>query len=607
LPSQALRPTPSNAPERWPFAIAAVLAAALVVLVMSRSETAEDPAIYASLIVLEGWCWVGAGLIARTRRPDSRVGLWMAAAGFSWMWGSLEFANPDGVEALGAAFAGTLIPLVLHALLGFPTGVPPVGRAKVLLVAAWTTWGLTALSFVLWPLDAAGCPTCPREAFPIAPGAPAADTISVLGNALAALYLLTAGVLVVARDRASRGGRLSPGTPAALAAAGGSIMGVLMAVDVLGRAAIPEIEPATVLALFAVSSGAPMALLVALVRERLELSGRVARFVNELERSTSAADLERALAGALDDPRVRLGFWLPGGARYVDASGAELTPAAGERVEAIRREGEPVAALLHGGTHTQHPQLLPTLLAAASVEVQRLRLEAELRAKLTELRASRARVIEAADEARRGFERDLHDGAQQRLVAAAVGLRIVRTHLERQAPDAAPLVDGVIKELQEALAELRELAHGLHPSILTELGLGEALRAAAMRSPIAVEVRAVPEQRLPEPVEVTAYYVVCEALANAAKHSQASRITLEAVADEQRLVVEVADDGCGGADRDGSGLRGLEDRVGAVEGQLNVVSPPGEGTLLRLVLPLRGGITPAGFQDGGKPDGRLLV
>jgi signal transduction histidine kinase len=247
------------------------------------------------------------------------------------------------------------------------------------------------------------------------------------------------------------------------------------------------------------------------------------------------------------------------------------------------------------------------LLAAAGVEVQRLRLEAELRSKLAELRASRARVIEAADEARRGFERDLHDGAQQRLVAAAVGLRIVRTHLERQAPDAAPLVDGVITELQQALAELRELAHGLHPSILSELGLGEGLRAAAMRSPIAVEVRAVPDGRFPEPVEVTAYYVACEALANAAKHSQASRITLEAVADYQRLVVEIADDGRGGADRDGSGLRGLEDRVGAVEGQLTIVSPPGEGTLVRLVLPLGNASDAAGVEDGGKPDGRVLV
>jgi PAS domain S-box-containing protein len=209
-------------------------------------------------------------------------------------------------------------------------------------------------------------------------------------------------------------------------------------------------------------------------------------------------------------------------------------------------------------------------------------------ARTEELRASRARIVEAADAARRKIERDLHDGAQQRLVSLALDVRVARGRIEMDPATAGPFLERMGRELQEASRELRELARGIHPAVLTERGLAPAVAALAARATVPVEILDVPGGRLPPAAETTAYFTVSEALTNVAKYAQATHATVRLASDDDALVVEVRDDGVGGAAAGaGSGLSGLADRVGAAEGTLSVLSPPGEGTLVRAVLPLR--------------------
>ena len=206
---------------------------------------------------------------------------------------------------------------------------------------------------------------------------------------------------------------------------------------------------------------------------------------------------------------------------------------------------------------------------------------------LAEVRASRARIVAAADAARRRIERDLHDGAQQRLVNVAMGLRTARDQVPVTAPSTlVATLEDTAEQVRLALAELRDLATGIHPTLLTEAGLAPALHSIAERSPVPLEVRCARHQRLPGDVEAAAYYVVSEAVANVSKHAHAQRAVVTVVRERGRLCVEVADDGVGGADpTHGSGLGGLADRVAALDGRLRVVSPAGGGTTVVAEIP----------------------
>jgi PAS domain S-box-containing protein len=222
------------------------------------------------------------------------------------------------------------------------------------------------------------------------------------------------------------------------------------------------------------------------------------------------------------------------------------------------------------------------------LEAERATREREVEnARLEELRASRARIVDAADNARRKIERDLHDGAQQRLVSLSLEVRMAKPRIERDPDAIVPFLDHLGEELSEASAELRELARGIHPAVLTERGLGAAIDALVARAPMPVEVVDIPDERLPPVAETTAYFTVAEALTNVAKYASASHASVRLAREDGALVVEVRDDGVGGAHvGGGSGLTGLADRLGAVDGTLSIESPPGEGTLVRAVLPL---------------------
>jgi signal transduction histidine kinase len=248
-------------------------------------------------------------------------------------------------------------------------------------------------------------------------------------------------------------------------------------------------------------------------------------------------------------------------------------------VKILEHEGEPVAALVHDTTLVDEPKLLRASAAAARLALENARLQAEMRAQLAEVQQSRVRIVAAADEERRRIERDLHDGAQQRLVALALELRGAQRRLgDRADPELDLVLAEAVDELKVAVDELRELARGVHPAILTEDGLAAALESLVSRTPFPVSLE-VSQGRFPAQVEATAYFVACGALANILKHAQASRALVTAVTRNGLLVVRVEDDGVGGAHADGgTGLRGLADRVEALGGRLAVVSPVGGGT-----------------------------
>jgi signal transduction histidine kinase len=225
----------------------------------------------------------------------------------------------------------------------------------------------------------------------------------------------------------------------------------------------------------------------------------------------------------------------------------------------------------------------PIRFPGESAESRRSRF---LRERVDHLRDARQRIITAADEERRRIERDLHDGAQQRLVALTVMLGLAESRLASDPASAAQLIAQAREEAHHAVKELRELAHGIHPTLLSERGLGAALEALASRAPLPVSVRGVPAVRLPSAIESTAYYVTAEALTNVAKYAHADQAFVHLSVEEDRFQLQIGDDGVGGADPSGTGLRGLRDRVDALDGVLEVDSPPGGGTTVRIELPL---------------------
>jgi signal transduction histidine kinase len=306
-------------------------------------------------------------------------------------------------------------------------------------------------------------------------------------------------------------------------------------------------------------------------------------------RAAAGAPVRELLAESLGDHSVAIAYWLPDREIFVDEVGRRVElphRSSGRTWTTVEREGRPVAAIVHDAALDTSSELVQAVAAASSLAIDNERLKADLRARLEELRESRLRIVEATDAARKRIERDLHDGAQQQLVALALELRLLRSKLGDEG-DVAPLVDGISDRLSSALAELRELARGIHPSILTDRGLKPAISSLADRSPVPVEADVAIENRLPEPIEAAAYFLVAEALTNVAKYAQASEVIVDVRPDNGAVLVDVADDGVGGAVVGaGSGLRGLHDRVAAVDGELTIDSPPGGGTRLRARIPM---------------------
>jgi signal transduction histidine kinase len=318
-------------------------------------------------------------------------------------------------------------------------------------------------------------------------------------------------------------------------------------------------------------------------RARYDALHRMSGFLDDVRAGRRPPeDVQAVLGQILGDPGLELLVFLPESRRYVDLSGSDREDADGRHRIAIERGDQPVGVVLYAGSELG-PDLVRRVVEDGGLAVELARLRAELNVQLVEVKASRARIVTAANAERRRIERDLHDGAQQRLVSIGLALRHAQ-HQLGDAPESRATLDGAVAEAAVAIGELRELARGLPPAAL-DAGLAPACEELARRAPLPVSVR-MPDRRFDTGVEAAAYFICCEGLTNAVKHASASRVDLIVAHAREHLVVRVVDDGVGGAaPRNGSGLTGLADRVAALGGTFQVQSRPGAGTTLVAELP----------------------
>ena len=566
---------------------ASVVAGVAALVLIATGDHLDDTADLFQPVI--GWAFIGTGLFAWWQRPANTFGALMTAVGFACLAASLTAVDAFALFTVGALASALPYVLLVHVLLAFPSGRLERGLPRGVAALSYGSLALQWLPLLAFNSTRTDC-DCPRNELLAIDDERAADALAA-GQAVVAM-LVVAGLIAVIVGRRRRA---SPALRRALAPVlgAGAAVALVLGLGVLGRAADAPSglqEPLDVAALSAVLL-VPFAFVTGLLRTRVSHASAVTTLVARLSQpSAHRRRLREELATALGDPSLELAYWLPERGRYVDASGApvEIPPRGPHRVATtVEHDGILLAAIIHDAALTEERELVRTVGAAASMALENERLEAELRARVEELRSSRARVVEAGLAERRRLERDLHDGAQQRLVALALALRMARSRLGKQAPAVGEMLDAASRDLKAAHEELRELARGIHPAVLSDRGLGPAIEALAARAPVPVEIASAPAKRLPQPVEAAAYFVVAEALTNVAKYAHASQARVRVDLLEDRVVVEVTDDGTGGAyPEGGSGLRGLTDRLGALDGSLEVESPPGVGTTLRATIPL---------------------
>ena len=321
-------------------------------------------------------------------------------------------------------------------------------------------------------------------------------------------------------------------------------------------------------------------------RARYDARTRIVSFLDDLRAGRAAPEeVEPVLREVLADPRLELRFFLPESELYVDARGRPADqPEDGCVRTPVTRAGLPLGMVLHSPVDEERPGLLEEVVETAGLAIEIARLRVELRRQLDEVEASRARIVSAGYEERRRLERDLHDGAQQRLISIGLALRHAQHQLGVSPEKAGESIDGAVREIDVAAGELQELARGVRPAQL-DAGLTPALRELAARAPLPVQVRANGE-RFPQELEAAAYFIASEGLTNAVKHSAARQVTLSAERLNGKLAISISDDGIGGAaPNGGSGLRGLADRAAAHGGSLAIDSEPHHGTVLTVELP----------------------
>ena len=531
-----------------------------------------------------GGAFIGTGLFAWLRRPENRFGALMVALGFAYCLSGLIVSTDSWPFIGGLALIALPYAVLFHILLAFPSGRLATPGVRGLVLAAYVT--ATVAWWACMLVQDTGRQGLPANPLLIAdePDLFSALARTRLGVVVALIVLL--GIVLVRRWRAAP--RSQRWALSAVYLSGGLVLALYAVWAVLGVLAVaPELqedlERARVIALATV----PFAFLGGLLRSRMAGATAVTGLVARLGGDPRPDALRDALAEALGDPALALAYWLPERDRWVDATGAPfaLPPPGSDRAcTTVERDGRPVALLAHDAEEER--ELVAAVGGAAALALENARLDAVLRANVAELRASRARIVESADAARRRIERDLHDGAQQQLVAVALALRTARRRVEHDPGAAGALLDSAADDLDAAIRALRDLARGIHPAVLSDRGLASALDALAQRAPLPVEIDGCPADRLPEPVEAAAYFVVAEAITNVVRYAGATHARVAVTRDGGQLAVLVADDGVGGADPDrGSGLRGLADRVAALDGRLEVRSDAGRGTTVRATIP----------------------
>jgi signal transduction histidine kinase len=568
--------------------LAGVVASAVPLALAIHSVGGHHRDLIAIFGPIIGGAFIGTGLLAWLRQPDNPFGALMVALGYAYCLSGLIVSTESWSFIFGLHLIALPYAILLHILVAFPTGRLQ-GRLERALVWA----GYLVATVVWWALmliEDTGAFGLPPNHLLIAHGQH--DLFNTLANVRLGIVvgLIVLAAIVMAR-RWRGASRALRRALAPVYVSGGLVLALYAIWSVASILGVDQdvqenLERARVAALALV----PFAFMAGLVRSRVAGAAAVSALVASLgDAGGRRGRLREALADTLGDPSLELAFWLPERGGWVDEAGAPVAlPEDGSTrtCTTIEHEGRPLATIVHDVSLAEQGDLVRAVGGAASLALENERLDAELQANLHELRASRARIVESADAARRRIERDLHDGAQQQLVAILLALRLARSRLDDDPRAAADMLDGSMRELSEAIDNLRELARGIHPAVLSDRGLGPAVDALASRLTLPVEVGAMPQERLPEKVEAAAYFVVAEALTNVARYADATHARIDVTRDDGHVTVAIADDGVGGADpAKGSGLRGLADRVAALDGRLEVDSADGRGTIVRAVIP----------------------
>lgn len=543
------------------------------------------------LELLSGLAYLWAGLYAMHRRPGNPIGALLVIYGGLWFlpfWASLL---PYHVDAVVTVISGAATAILVHIALSFPDGRIVHRFAGVVIVGtyAWTLVSTFAAEATwdrgLWARDGWDCAAqyC-RATLSFWPSESLNDAVSSAGNIMTFVVISATASAFWQRWRHSTAAQRRDLRPmwatlllVASVYAADAVAGLLDAGPVVFEVLL-QVRSLVQLA-------APLLIVWGLVTARTAGSA-VGELMLASRRSLRGDEIEGALQRALRDPSARLLHRVADGT-WRDGSGAAAdVPDQGDDVAfAYGSDGMPLAALVHD------PGLDPSAVAAAAavagLALENTALHDEVIRQLADVRASRARIVAAGDHERTRVERDLHDGAQQRLLALSMQLRAAQK--SARTPELIAALQRANDELSTAIRELRELARGIRPPLLAEAGIGPAVRSLADRSTVPVVHLEVITDRFAPELESAVYFVVAEALANSAKHARARSIRISVLQDAEQLTVEVGDDGVGGASPSrGSGIAGLDDRVAAVGGRLDVVSPPGEGTVIRARIPLGG-------------------
>ena len=572
-------------------AVAVVAMACTSELSVALSSVPGYPLSAVLVDLVPGSAFVLAGLIAWSLRPNNRVGLLMMGVGVGLLAGSPALAQSLGkvlfpLVAVVLMLVGRLWPVVLvHLLLAFPGG-RLVSRLDRIAVRSF--YAIAPLPVLVEVVVLVGLPL-----FGIISPPPLVDVVIPTSSFIYVACVVVGSGLVIRRwflgGRARRRSMSPLFWPMVLVTVGFLLLiaMLLMWQKFVGPTpflnALATLSPLLFVAV-------PVGFLIGLLRSGLDMSS-VGDLVVKLSGGLAPEQLRPALGQALHDPSLQVAYWLPAQGWFADLEGTRIdlpSPDSERAVSVLGDPDGPVAALVYDSSLVHEGQLVDTAAAAVRMALENARLQVQLRAQLEEVRQSRARLVEAADNERQRVERDLHDGAQQQLVTLLLSLQTTKAEAIRHSdPATARLVDTNIAELKQALDELRELAHGIHPTILTQAGLVPAIRSLTERCPIPVEVKGdLGDSRLAQPLEATLYFVVAEAITNAVKHSKARQMCVSLGRDSAHAAIDVSDDGVGGADLSlGSGLRGLNDRVAAVGGRLVIKSDQGSGTTIHADVP----------------------
>ncbi len=559
---------------------------------------------HAALSVITLAALLGVGLYAWQRHGDGRFGRLLCALGLCWFFTGLADADVSFLYSLGHVAGWVFEVILTYALLSFPTGrLRPgwgrrivLGTALLIAILYLPTVPFTAQFEV--PTPYSSCTSgCPQNFFFLGSEPAILAAIEGLREVLA-IFLCFGAVLVMAGRLLSAGHnqRRTIGLVLSVGIIREASLGIVVVLELVGGMPIDS-ETASLLALLGVPAIA-LGFLIGLVQWRIYSAGALSRLTTGLGETRNPDQLRDLVVSALEEPAADLYYSEPPITEGAIAplwhdttGGAWQAPPAPADSYVHESEGESGlrAAVICVDSFRDYPDFLDAVCACVISGLERQRLDAALAKSFADVAASRKRLVGAADSARQRIERDLHDGAQQQLVALRVKLELAREALEDESADGARMVDGLGTEVEEIIEEVRSLARGIYPSLLASDGLAEALRAAGRQSPIPVTIDADGVGRLPSETESAVYFCCLEALQNVAKHAAgATAVRIELAAGEE-FRFDLSDDGCGfgvEATGSGSGIVGMRDRIAAVGGELWVESVPGSGTRVRGRVPL---------------------